>query len=125
MPDFTAIFTYAQLNFTKVSELASYVIYGALILIALWGAYCVIMVWRRVAQSRFRDEEEQARFLETMVETMGTGDVEAATEVCEGDPRAMPQRYSRLRAASSDPEQPCRSSPNPPCDRCPTPSASG
>ena len=44
-------------------KLLGWGVYAILAAIALWGAYCVIMVWRRVAQTRFFDEEEQDEFL--------------------------------------------------------------
>jgi len=40
------------MDITAVTQVAGYVIYGALALIALWGTFCVIIVWRRVAQTR-------------------------------------------------------------------------
>jgi len=43
-----------------VNTIVVTVIYVALGLIAVWGAFCVILIWRRVAQVRFRNEEEQA-----------------------------------------------------------------
>ena len=67
------------------------IIYAALGLIALWGAFCVIIVWRRVAQTRFRDEEEQDAFLDQIDERMAGGEFEAAAELCDGDQRAMSQ----------------------------------
>jgi biopolymer transport protein ExbB len=65
--------------------------YGAQALIALWGAYCVIMVWRRVAQKRFRNEESQIEFLTAIEEPLERGDYDTASAICEGDPRAVPQ----------------------------------
>ena len=62
-----------------------------LVLIALWGAFSVIMVWKRVSQSRFRNEEEQAEFLDQLENSLSEGDVDGAVELCDGDPRAMPQ----------------------------------
>ena len=38
-------------------------VYVVLAAIALWGAFCAIMVWRRVAHTRFSNEEEQEEFL--------------------------------------------------------------
>jgi len=67
------------------------VIYAALAAIALWGAFCVVIVWRRVAQTRFRSEQEQAEFLDTLEQTLDGGDFDAAIELCDGDSRAMPQ----------------------------------
>jgi biopolymer transport protein ExbB/TolQ len=49
------------------------------------------MVWRRVAQTRFRNEQEQADFLDSVDQTLGDGDLDATLELCDGDSRAMPQ----------------------------------
>lgn len=76
---------------TAVIEIVGYVIYGALGAIALWGAFSVIMVWRRVAQTRFRSEEEQSEFLDRLDDSLVAGDFEAAADLCDGDNRAMPQ----------------------------------
>ena len=76
---------------TVVTQVAAYVIYAALAAIALWGAFCVVIVWRRVAQTRFRSEQEQAEFLDTLEQTLDGGDFDAAIELCDGDSRAMPQ----------------------------------
>ena len=67
------------------------VIYFVLGLIALWGAFCVIIVWRRVAQTRFRDEDDQDAFLDQVDESLATGDFDGAVEICDGDGRAMSQ----------------------------------
>lgn len=66
-------------------------IYLALIIIAAWGAYCVIMVWLRVEQKRFRDEEAQNEFLDQMETLLARGNFDAARDELEGDLRAMPQ----------------------------------
>ena len=68
-----------------------YAIYTLLALLALWGAFCVIMVWRRVAQTRFANEYEQDEFLGELEQTLASKDYVAAAELCDGDRRAMPQ----------------------------------
>lgn len=68
-----------------------YVIYLVLFLIALWGAYCCVMVWTRVNTKKFNSEAEQAEFLEAIEEPMVEGDFETAAEICEGDRRALCQ----------------------------------
>jgi biopolymer transport protein ExbB/TolQ len=78
-------------DLTVVTRLVGIVIYVALALIALWGAFSVIMVWRRVAQTRFRSEHEQDEFLDQLDQTLGSGAFDVAGEMCEGDSRAMPQ----------------------------------
>ena len=88
-------------------------IYGALVSIALWGAFCVIVVWRRVGQSRFRSEQEQDAFLDVLDKSLLSGDFEAAAELCGGDRRAMPRLallaignrqagYTKVRALLAD-----------------------
>ena len=79
------------MNLTAVTEIVAIVIYLALGLIALWGTFSVIMVWRRVGQTRFRNEQEQGEFLDRVDDALAQGDFEAAVDLCDGDKRAMPQ----------------------------------
>lgn len=81
----------AGIDIGAITSIAAPVIYIALILIALWGAFCVIMVWRRIAQTRFRNEQEQTEFLDGLDQNLTTGDFDAALGLCDGDSRAMPQ----------------------------------
>lgn len=74
-----------------LTEIVAWIIYAALILIALWGAFCVVMVWARVAQKRFRNEEAQHEFLEALEQPLERGDFDGASSICEDDPRAVPQ----------------------------------
>ena len=66
-------------------------VYVVLAGLALWGAYCVVMVWRRVGTTRFVDEYEQDEFLSELEQTLTAKNFGAATELCDGDRRAMPQ----------------------------------
>lgn len=65
--------------------------YVALGTVALWGAFSVIVVWRRVSQSRFRNEESQEEFLSQLDEALRIGDFDAVIEMCEDDARVIPQ----------------------------------
>ncbi len=65
--------------------------YGFLALNLLFGLFCAILVWRRLGELRFRNEEEQQRFLDELNEPLAAGDYDAAIERCELDPRALPQ----------------------------------
>ena len=67
------------------------IIYVVMFFIALWGAYCVVMVWSRVRQKQFSSEGAQNVFLEAIEEPLSRGDFEEASELCEGDRRAMCQ----------------------------------
>lgn len=66
-------------------------VYGILAMLALWGAYCVILVWRRVGQVRFADEEDQDEFLSELEQALEMNNYGAVSELCEDDRRAMPQ----------------------------------
>ncbi|MFH1918688.1 MAG: MotA/TolQ/ExbB proton channel family protein [Planctomycetota bacterium] len=90
-----------------------YAIYVLLGLIALWGAFCVIIVWRRVGQTRFRSEQEQSEFLNALDQNLAAGDFDGAVELCNGDHRAMVQLamlalvnrnigYTKIRILLSD-----------------------
>ncbi len=74
-----------------VLEALGYVIYFIMGCIALWGAYCVVMVLTRIRQKQFTDEESQSEFLEALEEPLIQGDYKTATEICDGDRRATCQ----------------------------------
>ena len=65
--------------------------YGALAAVALWGLYCIVIVWTRVNQKRFKTEEEQDLFMDDVEQMLGAGDFDGTAEYCDGDPRAIPQ----------------------------------
>jgi biopolymer transport protein ExbB/TolQ len=74
-----------------VREVLGTGIYAAQALVALWGAFCVIVVWRRVSAARFRSEEAQESFLAELQPSVAAGDFQGAADLCEGDGRALPQ----------------------------------
>ncbi|MCA9270706.1 MAG: MotA/TolQ/ExbB proton channel family protein, partial [Planctomycetales bacterium] len=53
--------------------------------------FCVVLVWMRVNQKRFRSEAELDAFLAEIEPPLAAGKFDAATAVCDGDARAMPQ----------------------------------
>jgi biopolymer transport protein ExbB/TolQ len=73
-------------------------IYGALLIDALWGAYCIIVVYMRIGQKRFRSEQKQDEFLDALDVPLRKGDFDAAAELCAGDRRAIPQLAARACA---------------------------
>jgi biopolymer transport protein ExbB len=75
----------------QVFTILGNVIYLVIFLIALWGAFCVVMVWARVRQKQFSSEAMQTLFLEAVEDPLSKGDYDAAAEVCEGDRRATCQ----------------------------------
>jgi biopolymer transport protein ExbB/TolQ len=78
-------------------------VYGALAIDALWGAYCTIVVFMRIAQKRFRSERQQNEFLDALDLSLAQGNFDAAQEQCEGDPRALVQ-LAALACANRDQE---------------------
>ena len=67
------------------------IIYTIIGIVALWGAFCVIMVWTRVSSKRFKSEEQQQLFLDTIEEPLFEGDFDGVAEICDRDPRALCQ----------------------------------
>jgi len=74
-----------------VFDIVGILIYTSLALIALWGAYCVIIVWMRVAAKRFSTEDAQSAFLDEVDGRLKRRDYDGVIEITEGDPRATPQ----------------------------------
>ena len=79
------------MDISLVTTVAAYVLYSALALIALWGAFCVVLVWRRVAQTSFRSEREQGAFLDQIEQSLAAGDFDGAVRLCDDDDRALAQ----------------------------------
>jgi biopolymer transport protein ExbB/TolQ len=51
----------------------------------------VIVVWRRLMQLRFKNEERQSQFLAELEPHLQSGDYEGAAQMLEGDNRALSQ----------------------------------
>ncbi|MDZ4685042.1 MAG: MotA/TolQ/ExbB proton channel family protein [Planctomycetaceae bacterium] len=65
--------------------------YGFLALNFLWGLFCVIVIWRRLGQLRFRSAAAETEFVDEMSELLRTKKYAAATERCDFDFRALPR----------------------------------
>jgi biopolymer transport protein ExbB len=74
-----------------ITEILGYVIYVMQGVTALWGLFCLILVWRRVQQSRFRSEDQQNEFMEQVEQRLTVGDFDGTVALCEEDPRVVPQ----------------------------------
>ena len=66
---------------------ASYYILGA---VALWGAYFVVLVMTRVNRKRFKTEDAQDAFVDSIEDDLKRGDFDAVLKTCEGEARALP-----------------------------------
>ena len=78
-------------DISLMTEVVGNLTYLALAAIALWGAYCVLTVWRRIGQLNFKRESQQYDFLAAMHQCYIAGDVDAIRNECHGDKRAVPQ----------------------------------
>ena len=79
------------IDFTPVTDFLAAGVYLALAILAVWGAYCCIMVWRRINQLQFKVEEEQDAFLDAIQESFQKGELTEIEEICGDDNRAIPQ----------------------------------
>ena len=75
----------------NLTNIIGYIIYTVIGIVALWGAFCVVMVWLRVGAKRFRSEEQQQLFLDTIEEPLMEGDFDGVGDICHRDPRALCQ----------------------------------
>lgn len=79
------------MQFELLFLIIGYTVYFGLAAIALWGAFNLILVWRRVVTTRFRDEEELDAFIEAIDEPISGKRYDEAISLCGEDRRAMPQ----------------------------------
>jgi biopolymer transport protein ExbB len=75
---------------SAVFDLVGKASYVALAVVALWGAYFVVLVMTRVNQKRFKTEDAQDAFVESIELDLQRGDFDAVIQACEGDARALP-----------------------------------
>lgn len=75
----------------QVLDVINNAVYGIQALVALWGAYCVVVVFLRVGQKRFKSEQQQDEFLDELEELLQKGEFDEAQELCSDDQRALCQ----------------------------------
>lgn len=79
------------MNLSAISGIAGDACYAALAAVAVWGAYCLVIIWRRAAQLRFRNEREQHDYLAQVEARLVAGDMQGVFDACRQDARAIPQ----------------------------------
>jgi biopolymer transport protein ExbB len=57
---------------------------------ALWGLFCMHLVWTTVGRLRFKNEAAQNAFLDSIMPDLVRGNFESVQAACEGDKRALP-----------------------------------
>ena len=65
--------------------------YGFLALNFLWGLYNVIMGFRRVRELAFGGHDEQAEYVDEVVQNLQAGNFSEVEEITSDDARALPQ----------------------------------
>jgi len=88
----------------NVNDLAAFLgnaCYGFLTLNFLFGLYCVVLIWRRLVELRFRNQPAEREFVEQLQEHLRAGDYESANKMCDYDYRALP-RLTLLMIANRD-----------------------
>jgi biopolymer transport protein ExbB/TolQ len=83
-----------HMDASKVFDLVGKASYIALAAVALWGAYYVVLVLSRVGRKRFKTEEAQDAFLDSIEADLKRGDFDTVIRACEGDQRALPMMVS-------------------------------
>ncbi len=78
-------------DFTPIADYVGLADYLALFLIALWGAYCCVLLWRRISQIQFSSEDEQEAFLDEVQRLLAQNKIDELAELCDGDPRVLPE----------------------------------
>jgi biopolymer transport protein ExbB len=79
------------MSFNELVDKLADACYGFLALNFLWGLYNVIMGFRRVKELSFGDHDEQAEFVDEIVQKLQAGRFDAVEELTGDDPRALPQ----------------------------------
>lgn len=79
------------MSVNQLAKLLGDACYGFLALNFLFGLYCVILIWRRLRQLRFRNAEAEAAFIDELREQLDARDYEGAAKLCDYDFRALPR----------------------------------
>lgn len=91
-PFFLSFFFAAEqsaFDINPVLNVVGSLIYALLALVAFWGAYSLMLIWRKVAQLRFRNENEQDQFLNGVEELVRKKEYTTIVEHCADDSRAL------------------------------------
>ena len=79
------------MNVIELTNWLANACYVFLALNFLWGLYCVVLIWRRLLQLRFRSVEAEAEWVDELEGLLKARDYKQATERCDYDFRALPR----------------------------------
>ena len=89
------------MNINHLAQMLGDACYGFLAINFLFGLYCVILIWRRLFELRFRNQAAESEFIGQMQDCLKARDYETATKLCDYDYRALP-RLCLLMLANRD-----------------------
>lgn len=75
-------------------DLANNSIYPAQGLVALWGVYCIILVFRGISIKEFRNRKQATEFMDNVLTLLEAREFEEVTALCDSQPfwkKAVPQ----------------------------------
>ena len=78
-------------SINDLAKLLGNACYGFLAINFLWGFYNLIVGFRRVKELSFRNHDEQAEFMDQVLEPLRAGQYDTVVEMCSDDARALPQ----------------------------------
>jgi biopolymer transport protein ExbB/TolQ len=79
------------MNVNDLAKMMGDACYIFLALNFVWGLYNIVMGFRRVKELNFSDHEEQAEFVDEVLQNLQAGRYDAVEELCSDDGRALPQ----------------------------------
>jgi biopolymer transport protein ExbB len=78
------------MNISAIAGVVDKICYLLLALNFFWGLYCVITAYRRLSQFGFRNRTQENEFITELVTKLQNREYDEATEMCDGDIRAIP-----------------------------------
>jgi biopolymer transport protein ExbB/TolQ len=79
------------MNVNDLAKMLGDACYIFLALNFVWGLYNIVMGFRRLKELNFTDHEEQAEFVDEVIQNLQAGRYDAVDELCNDDGRALPQ----------------------------------
>jgi biopolymer transport protein ExbB len=79
------------MNAMHLAKMLGDACYGFLTINFFWGLYHIILGYRRIKQLSFSTHDEQSEFMDELMPLLKDGNYEAVEELCNDDPRALPQ----------------------------------
>jgi biopolymer transport protein ExbB len=79
------------MNISAIAGIVDKTCYALLALNFLWGLFCVVTAYMRLSQLGFRNRAQQDEFMGELLTKLQNRQYDEATEMVDGDVRALPQ----------------------------------